>query len=164
MWVSLFAWEKGWQISRAFDDIRAHIRSGEGKPLASLFVHERFRNACQQGPHQHSLIVAGRHDKARVDAIVRLFGGLCYFVTLSEQYEGADFCDTLLYDAYRGKIDGMLLSNVQAELLQTEDVLTSGATVWGNLEATGRAFCEFLDQEVQAKLARDRSGSNAQGS
>ena len=55
----------------------------------------------------------------------------------------------------------MLLSNVQAELLQTEDVLTTGDTVWGDLEAAGRGFCEFLDQCVQAKLARDRSGFHA---
>ena len=36
-----------------------------------------------------------------------------------DQYEEPSSADTLLYDAYRGKIDDMLLSNVQAELLQT---------------------------------------------
>jgi hypothetical protein len=94
-------------MSPAFDEIRAYIRTGKGRPPVSLFVHERFRNACQQGPHQHSLILAGRHDRKRVDSIVRLFGGLCYFVTLSECYGGADFCSTLMYDAQRGEIVGV---------------------------------------------------------
>src|SRR5439155_6294932 len=70
-------------LSDAFKEVREYIREGKGKGVVRLFVYERFLNACQQGPHQHALIIAGRKDKKRVDAIVRLFGGLCYFVTLS---------------------------------------------------------------------------------
>src|SRR3989442_1307932 len=88
----------------SFAEARAYIREGTGKPTARLFVHERFLDACQQGPHQHSIIIAGRRDKNRVDAIVRLFGVLCYFVVLSDHYDGADFTDTLAYDAYRGEV------------------------------------------------------------
>jgi hypothetical protein len=83
----------------AFNEVRAYVREGVGKPTSRLFVNEHFMGAVQQGPHQHSLIIAGRHDKGRVDAIVRLFGGLCYFVQLSEHYGGADFSTTLVYDA-----------------------------------------------------------------
>jgi hypothetical protein len=63
--------------------------------------------AVQQGPHQHSITIAGRHDKGRVDAIVRLFGGLCYFVELSNSYGGADFFLTTVLDAYRGETNGV---------------------------------------------------------
>lgn len=81
-------------------------------------------------PISISVILAGRRDENRVDAIVRLFGGLAYFVALSDAYDGADFFDTLVYDAYRGEIDGMLFSHEQAEFLQTEDVATSAETMW----------------------------------
>jgi hypothetical protein len=46
--------------------------------------------------------------RASVDAIVRLFGELTYFVVLSDHYDGADFCTTLVYDASRGEENGML--------------------------------------------------------
>jgi hypothetical protein len=49
-----------------------------------------------------------------VGAIVRLFGGLCYFVQLSEHYGGADFSTTLVYDAYRGEANGILRSHHDA--------------------------------------------------
>lgn len=151
-------------VNRAFDGIRTYIRTGADRAPVSLFVHERFATACQLGPHHHSLIIAGRHDRKRVDAIVRLFGNLCYFVTLSEEYEGADVCDTVLYNSQRKEVDEMLFSNIQAELLQAEDVLTSGETIWRDVGAAGRAFCEFLNREVQAKLARDRSRSVGEAS
>ncbi|MFY9561877.1 MAG: hypothetical protein WAQ52_16705 [Terriglobales bacterium] len=146
-------------MSDAFTEVRNYIRDGTGSALATLFVHEGFLHACQQGPHQHALILAGRHDKNRVDAIVRLFGGLCYFVTLSDHYEGADFCDTIIYDAYRGEINGLLLAHEQAELLQTEDVANSKDTVWGDLAASGKRFCEFLDGQIQAKMAQSREAA-----
>jgi hypothetical protein len=140
----------------AFDEARGYIRTGEGISPVRLFVHEGFMNACQQGPHQHSITLAARHDRKRVDAIVRIFGSLCYFVTLSNHYEGADFCHTLVYDAHRGEVNGMLFAHEQAELLQTEDVATSKETVWGDVAIAGRKFCEFLDAEIQAKFERDR--------
>lgn len=145
-------------MGNAFDKVRTYIRVGTGEPSARLFVHERFLEACQQGPHQHSIVLAGRHDKRRVDAIVRLFGGLPYFVTLSDQHEGADFFTTLAYDAYRGEINKMLLSHTQAELLQTEDVATSESTAWDNVAASGEWFCNFLESEIRAKLERDARG------
>jgi hypothetical protein len=86
-----------------------------------------------------------------VDAIVRLFGGLCYFVVLSTKYNGADFCDTLVFDAYRGRRDGILLAHPIAELLQTEGVLNSPSTIWENLPEAGARFVKFLDEAITAK-------------
>jgi hypothetical protein len=111
----------------------------------------------KMGPHQHALILAGRHDKHRVDAIVRLFGGLCYFVSLSDEYGGADFVHTLVCDAQRGELNGMLFSVVEAELLQTEDVRTSGDTVWDNLPATGQWFFNFLESKIRYFLAQEHA-------
>ena len=70
----------------------------------------------------------------RVDAIVRLFGELTYFVVLSDHHDGADFCTTLVYDAHRGEENGMLFAHEQAEILQMEDAATSEDTVWNDLE------------------------------
>jgi hypothetical protein len=59
-----------------------------------------------------------------------------YFIT-SEHYAGADFFNTLVYDACRGEINGILQSHVDAELLETDDVLNSADTVWSDLPASG---------------------------
>lgn len=145
--------------SDAFKDVREYIRTGKGASPASLFIHEKFLNAVQLGPHQHALILAGRHDKHRVDAIVRLFGGLNYFVRLSDQYGGVDFVHTIVCDAQRGELNGMLFSVVEAELLQTEDVATSKDTVWDNLELSGRWFVDFLDVSVRYYLAQKQKSA-----
>jgi hypothetical protein len=144
-------------MSDAFDAVRAYIRDGSGHHVSRLFVHERFLEAVQQGPHQHSLIIAARNNKKRVDAIVRLFGGICYLVTLSDNYGGADFNQTLVYDASRGEANGILQSHVDAETLEIEDVLTSKETVWDDLVASGKRFCAFLDEAVNRKMARERA-------
>jgi len=141
----------------AFNEVRAYIREGTGKATSRLFVHERFLQAVQQGPHQHSLIIAARHDKKRVDAIVRLFGGLCYFVQLSDHYEGADFFATLVHDAHRGEANGILQSHFDAGILQTEDVATSVDTVWDDLALSGQRFCKFLEDAIQSKIERARA-------
>jgi hypothetical protein len=143
--------------SESFLSVRTYIKDGTGKPAARIFFNEGYLEAVQQGPHQHSLTIAARHDKGRIDAIVRLFGGLCYFVELSTSYHGADFFDTLVFDAYRGETNGMLLSHIQAELLQTEDVATNKATVWDSLEGSGIHFCKFLEGEINRKMERDRA-------
>ena len=106
----------------AFREVRQYILEGKPEGVARIFTNKRYLEACQQGPHQHSISIAARRDKHRVDAIVRLFGELSYFVVLSDHYNGADFCDTLVYDAYRGEENGKLFAHEQAELLQTEDV------------------------------------------
>jgi hypothetical protein len=142
-------------LNSAFSRVRDYVRTGNGNSEARLFVHHRFLGAVETGPHQHSVILAGRRDKNRVDAIVRLFGGLAYFVALSDIYDGADFFDTLVYDAYRGEINGMLFSHEQAEFLQTEDVATSRETVWNDLAASGEWFCSFLDRAIRAKSMRE---------
>ncbi len=144
-------------MADSFNEVRAYVLEGAGKPTSRLFVNERFMEAVQQGPHQHSLIIAGRHDKARVDSIVRLFGALCYFVQLSEHYGGADFVTTLVYDAHRGEANDILQSHHDAEILETEDVLSSGQTVWDNLPASGERFCNFLESEIRSKMERDRA-------
>jgi hypothetical protein len=141
--------------SAAFDEARSYVLGGKPDGVARLFVNKRYFEACQQGPHQHSVAIAARRDKRRVDAIVRLFGELAYFVVLSDHYDGADFCNTLVYDAYRGEENGMLFGDVQAELLQTEDVATSKDTLWDDLEAFGRNFCTFIERVVQEKRLKD---------
>lgn len=88
--------------------------------------------------HRHAIILAGRKDKNRADAIVRLFGGLSYFVTLSDNYDGADFLKTLVFDAQRGETNGMLFSVAEAELLETDDVATSLETIWDNVRVSGQ--------------------------
>jgi hypothetical protein len=143
-------------MSDAFKEIRAYIVEGSGKPAVRAFVNYKFSSAVQQGPHQHAIILAARHDKKRVDAIVTLFGGLNYFVVLSDHYNGPDICDTLVLDAYRGEVNAILQSHVDAEILETEDVATSGGTIWNDLPTFGKFFCDFLDHAVQAKMERSR--------
>jgi hypothetical protein len=75
-----------------------------------LFVNKDVLAACHQGPLQHSVVLVGRNDKHSVDAIVRLFGGLYYFVNLAANYEGADFFDTMVYDAQHGGLDKVCMS------------------------------------------------------
>ena len=146
----------GFASSGPFEDVRNYIKHGTGIARARLFLNTSYLGAVQQGPHQHSLTIAARNDKHRVDAIVRLFGTLSYFVELSTSYDGADFFDTLVLDAYRGEINGMLFSNIQAELLQTEDVASSPATVWDDASVSGAHFCTFIEQEINAKMEHDR--------
>lgn len=139
----------------AFREVRQFIVEGKPEGVARLFINKRYLEACQQGPHQHSIAIAARRDKHRVDAIVRLFGELTYFIVLSPHYDGADFCTTLVYDAYRGEENGMLFAHEQAEILQMEDVATSKDTVWNDLENFGRNFCSFFDGAVKRKRLRD---------
>jgi HNH endonuclease len=141
-------------VGDAFSEVRNFIREGKPEGVARFFTNMHYQEACQQGPHQHSITIAARRDKHRVDAIVRLFGELTYFVVLSDRYDGADFCDTLVYDAYRGEVNEMLFAHEQAELLQTEDVVISKETVWGDLEGFGRNFCAFLERAVEQKRLR----------
>ena len=152
------AFRAGVNVARsgAFDELRTYILSGTGKPLSRLFVHQRFMNAMHQGPHQHSIVIAARHDRRRVDAIVRLFGGICYFVEMSDHYDGADFFATVVYDAHRGEQNGILQSHFQAEMLETEDVLNSPETVWSDLAASGKVFVDYFDAAIRSKQQRDR--------
>jgi hypothetical protein len=82
----------------AFREVRQFILEGKPEGVARFFINKRYLEACQQGPHQHSIAIAARRAKYRVDAIVRLFGELTYFVVLSDNHDGADFCTTLVYD------------------------------------------------------------------
>jgi hypothetical protein len=148
----------GFAMGESFNEVRGYIRTGEGNPSARAFVNEHFLDACPQGPHQHSIVIAGRHDKARVDAIVRLFGALCYFVVLSDHYQGADFFDTLVLDAHRGEINQVLVANEQNEFLATEDVATSKETIWDNRIAAGEYFVRFLEKAIQSYFVRLREG------
>ena len=142
-----------------FGELRNYIAKGTGAVPVRQFVHQGFVDAVQQGPHQDSIIIAARHDRKRVDAIVRLFGGLCYFVEMSNHYEGADYVNTVVFDAHRGEENGILQAHPLAEMLQTEDVLNSPATVWGDLERSGRVFVDYLEAAIRAKRKRDRDGA-----
>jgi hypothetical protein len=57
--------------------------------------------------------------------------------------------NTLVYDAYRGKENGMLFAHEQAEILQMEGVSTNKDTVWDELEAFGRNVCALLEGAVE---------------
>lgn len=136
----------GLAVTDSFTMVRNFIMSGTGKACARQFVSHKFVEEVQQGPHQHSIILGGRHDRTRVDAIVRLFGGLSYFVTLSDFYAGADFCKTLVYDGYRGAEDGVLFSHIDSEILQIESVLANPMTIWDDATASAHFFCQYLER------------------
>lgn len=53
------------------------------------------------------------------------------------------------------EINGMPFSNIQVELLQTEDVLTNPTTVWDDPGTAGAHFCTFLEREISAKMERE---------
>ncbi len=132
--------EKGFELIESQDDAGEQAEVSVSGDLKVIGSPEGLR--------------AGRQDKHRIDAIVRLFGGLCYFVVVSDHYPGADFNDSLVYDAQRGEVNQVLFVNEQAEFLQTEDVGTSEATIWGDLVASGKWFLNFLDHEIQSKTKR----------
>jgi HNH endonuclease len=111
----------------AFREVRQYILEGKPEGVARLFINKGYLEACQQGPHQHSIAIAARRDKHRLDAIVRLFG----------------------------EENGMLFAHEQAELLQTEDVATSKDTRWDDLEGLGRNFCAFIERVVEEKRQKD---------
>ena len=138
-------------MSDTFNNLRTYVRTGSGTPSAKLFLNEGYLAECAQGPHQHSVILVGRKDKHSVDAIVRLFGGLCYFVKLSERYEGADFYSTLVYDAQRGEVNQTLVVDVQSEFLQIDEVRDSKGTVWNDRVTAGEWFIKFLAEAMNTK-------------
>jgi hypothetical protein len=140
--------------SKAFDAVRAFILTGEGEKISRLFIADRFMEAVQIGPHQHSIILAARNRQRRVDAIVRLFGGMCYFVNLSATYDGVDFYNTLAYDASRGEINGTLQTVLDAEFRQIEDVANSNDTVWDDRTAWGKRLTQFMDAAAKAYAER----------
>jgi hypothetical protein len=149
----------GFVLSDVFTNVRNYIVAGAGTSSSRLFVNRKYMQAVQQGPHQHSLTIAARNDLHRVDAIVRLFSHLTYFVTLSDCYHGADFCNTLVYDAYRRNVDGILLAHAYAEILQTEDVGRGADTIWDNAVEVGTDFCKFLSQKRAEFLQRKQAES-----
>jgi hypothetical protein len=132
----------------SFQQVRKFIMKGTSENVARLFVNKQFVGSSRQGPHQHSLILAGCHDKRRVAAIVRLFGGICYFVSLSERYAGADFNKTIVYDGFRREENDILVTHVDTEIRQIEAVTTSSETIWDDLPAACESFAEFLRHTV----------------
>jgi hypothetical protein len=143
-------------IRNTSDEARTYVQTGSGTPTAKLFLNEEYLTNCAQGPHQHSIVLVGQNKKHRVDAIVRLFGALCYFVALSERYDGADFYNTLVYDAQRGEVDGVLVQDLQSEFLQVEHVMTSGATAWNDSAVSGSRLIRFVDDEIKRRLRAGR--------
>jgi hypothetical protein len=141
-------------IRNTSEPVRAYIRTGEGAPSARLFLNRDYLANCAQGPHQHSIVIVGRKEKHLVSAIVRLFGVLSYLVTLSQEYNGADFYNTLVYDAQRGDINGVLVGNLQSEFLQIEHVETNKETVWNDRAASGNSLVEFIHGEINSKSRR----------
>lgn len=73
-------------------------------------------------------------------------------MNLSDNYNGVDFFNTLVYNAQLGKEDNVLFANEQAELLQIEEISNSQATVWNDRVASGRWFLRFLATATRAEL------------
>ena len=121
---------------------------GEGNAIAKLFSSELFLQQSPQGPHQHSVVIVGVAKTRSVTAIVRLFGGLCYYVTLSDVYQGADFASSIGLDAMRGQRNLIITSHLDTEFHQLEQIQNSEDTVWSNQIANGRSFLEFIDREI----------------
>lgn len=132
-----------------FNAIRRFIRFGQGDSPVRLFLLEQFLSFVQQGPHQHSLILAARNNEHRIDAIVRIFGGMCYFVNLSSTYAGADFYNTFVYDAARGEENGVLQTAFDAEFRQIGDVLHNPQTIWDDRVRWGQRFVRYLEDEFR---------------
>jgi hypothetical protein len=133
-----------------FDRTRSYIRSGAGFPNARLFLNEGFFRVCPQGPYMHSVLLAGQNKNHRVDAIVRLFGGLSYFIGLNESYDGADFSDTLVLDAHRGETITVLPTNLQSEFLQADYIREGKETIWDDSIKSGEWFVKFVDNAMQS--------------
>jgi hypothetical protein len=140
--------------SDSFEEIREYIKTGRSGASVRLFLNEAFLAGSAQGLHQHSVVLAGRNDKRRVDAIVRIFGGLSYMVALSDRYEGADFFDTLVYDSQRGEINKVLATHVQSEILQIETLNADKNTIWNDQRQAGQWFVNFIAKEVERSQTR----------
>jgi hypothetical protein len=141
-------------LRQEFNAIRDFIVSGQPHGLVHLFVLEQFLNFVGQGPHQHSVILAARNNENRIDAIVRIFGGMCYFVNLSSNYAGPDFYNTFVYDAARGEENGVLQTKFDAEFLQIGDVLHNRETIWDDRVQWGQRFVRYLEDEFQRAALR----------
>jgi hypothetical protein len=141
--------------SASFEAIREYINAGGGGAPVRLFLNEAFFAGSEQGLHQHSVLLAGRNDKRRVDAIVRIFGGLSYMVLLSGHYEGADFFNTLVYDSQRCEINNVLATHLQSEILQIEALDTDKETIWNDQRQAGQWFINFVDKEIE--MLRNRA-------
>jgi hypothetical protein len=148
-------------LREPFAGMRTYIKSGEGQPRATLFLNAEYAHACYQGPHMHSIVLVGRRDKRRVDAIVRLFGGLFFLVNLADNHEGADFYKTFLYDAQKGEEKQILFLHEQSEFLQIEHVITSKDSIWNDRVKSGQFFVKFLDNAIQAQLKAEQGNQQA---
>jgi hypothetical protein len=145
----------------AFDDIRARLLIGDVGNASRIFVNRKYFESVQQGPHQHSLTLSACHDRMRVDAIVRLFGQMSYFVVLSDCYEGADFFKTVIYDASRGEANGMIVNLLDIEAAQTQHVFEGTDTQWDDLFGWGTQFAEYLKNAIRNMIVKSpilRSG------
>lgn len=145
--------------SDAFLESRKFILIGEGRTAARIFTNDRFLAYFQQRPYQHSVIVAGQNTKHTVEAVVRLFGSLCWFVTLSDDYHGADFSYTLALDAREGKVVRAFVTGLETEFNQIEDISTATDTVWDNQMVSGRSFLSSVQEADRAYQQREGSNS-----
>jgi hypothetical protein len=150
-------------IRNTSDAARVYVRTGDGAPAAKLFLTEGYFKNCAQGPHQHSVVIVGRQDRRSIKAIVRLFSGLSYLVTLSEQYDGADFYNSLVYDAQCGGINEVPVAHLRSELLQIEHMEASAATVWNDRVVSGNWFVKFIECEITSKLRGRKNEADARG-
>jgi hypothetical protein len=70
-------------------------------------------------------------------------------VSLSDHYKGADFFDTLVYDAQREEINKVLATHVQGEILQIETLQADKETIWDDQMRAGEWFVNFIDREIK---------------
>jgi serine/threonine protein kinase len=77
----------------------------------------------------------------------------------TDNYDGADFYKTLIYDAQKGEERKTIVLSEQSEFLQVEHITTSKDTVWNDRVKAGEFFLKFLDEAIQANLkARQADG------
>ena len=119
----------GYALSGTFENVRNYVRTGGARPPSRLFLNENFQSRFQIGPHQHSIACAGDAKRHCAHAIIVYFGGLFYYVSLSDAYEGADFNWTIACDAQAGKETKILVGEYDNEFLMLEDI-AAGNTRW----------------------------------
>jgi hypothetical protein len=72
-------------------------------------------------------------------------------VNLTADYEGADFFDTMVYDAQHGELNKALVVHEQAEFLQMDEVRGSKKTLWNDRVKSGEWFLKFVDSAITGK-------------
>ena len=141
----------GYALSGAFAAVRNYARTGGASVPVRLFLNENFQSSFHIGAHQHAIACAGDSKYHRVHAIVIYFGGLFYYVRLSDAYGGADFNWTIACDAQRGEETKFIVREYDNEFLMLEDVAT-GNNHWDDVKASADYLLHKLSKTLGLKF------------